>query len=195
MKEKVIYELPDEDTVEIPENDCFEGGTTVTVEVIEEGEAFEMVSEVMENVAEQYVAYEFTATKDDVAVQPNGKLTVTFDIPADYSTNVAVYYMDENGKLTQLEAVVDADERTVTVELEHFSTYIVVDKDTALNVMLGDVNGDGRINVRDARAILRYIAGLVGEDELEVNAADFNGDGRINVRDARAILNYIAGMA
>lgn len=59
---------------------------------------------------------------------------------------------------------------------------------------LGDVNGDGRINVRDARTILRYIAGLIGENELALDAADFNGDTRVNVRDARAILNYIAGV-
>ena len=60
---------------------------------------------------------------------------------------------------------------------------------------LGDVNGDGRINARDARQILRYLAGLCGEDELDLSVADFDGNGKINVRDVRALLNYIAGMA
>jgi hypothetical protein len=193
-KEPVIYDIPDDDSVTIPENDCFEGGTTVTVEKVEEGEIFEEAAQAMENRAENYTVFEFTATKDEAAVQPNGKLTVTFDIPAEYSTNVSVYYLDENGRLTKLDGVVDANARTVTVELAHFSTYILADEDSAPTVLLGDVNGDGRVNARDARLLLRYIAGLTEEGEVDKAAADFNGDGRVNARDARAILQYIAGI-
>lgn len=58
----------------------------------------------------------------------------------------------------------------------------------------GDVNGDGRVNARDARLLLRYAAGLAGEDEIDLTAADFNGDGRVNARDARAILRAVAGI-
>ncbi len=64
----------------------------------------------------------------------------------------------------------------------------------ATTVLLGDLNGDGHVNSRDARALLRYLAGLVTADEIDLTAADFNGDDRINVRDARGILRYIAGM-
>ena len=60
--------------------------------------------------------------------------------------------------------------------------------------LLGDVNGDGKVNARDARALLRFIAGLAEESEIDKNAADFNGDGKINARDARAILRFIAGL-
>ena len=193
-KQPVIYDIPEDNTVTIPDNDCFEGGTTVTVDVMDEGITFETVTEVMESVAQKYVAYEFTATKDDAAVQPNGKLTVTFRIPEDYSNNIAVYYMDESGKLTKLESVVDVQSRTVTAELEHFSTYILADLDSAPQVLSGDVNGDGRVNARDARALLRYLAGLDDASMIDMAAADFNGDGRINARDARAILQKIAGI-
>ena len=65
----------------------------------------------------------------------------------------------------------------------------------AADALIGDVNGDGRINARDARALLRYIAGMVNASEIDLAAADFNGDGRINARDARAILRHIAGMS
>jgi Ca2+-binding EF-hand superfamily protein len=57
-----------------------------------------------------------------------------------------------------------------------------------------DVNGDGKINARDVRLLLRYIAGLTDAGEVKEGAADFNGDGRINARDARTILRYIAGL-
>lgn len=61
-------------------------------------------------------------------------------------------------------------------------------------VALGDVNGDGRVNARDARLLLRYIAGLTDADEVKEGAADFNGDSRVNARDARAVLRFIAGL-
>ena len=63
-----------------------------------------------------------------------------------------------------------------------------------LQILPGDVNGDRKINARDARALLRFIAGLTEESEIDELAADFNGDGRINARDARAILRFIAGL-
>ena len=64
----------------------------------------------------------------------------------------------------------------------------------APEVELGDVNGDGRINARDARLLLRYLADMAEDGEICLEAADFNGDGRINARDARAILQKIAGI-
>ena len=60
--------------------------------------------------------------------------------------------------------------------------------------LLGDVNGDGKVNARDARALLRHIAGLTSQDEIILAAADFNADGKINARDARALLRSIAGL-
>ena len=62
------------------------------------------------------------------------------------------------------------------------------------DVQIGDVNGDGKINSRDARALLRYIAGLVDASEIERSACDYNKDGKINSRDARALLRSIAGL-
>ena len=60
--------------------------------------------------------------------------------------------------------------------------------------MPGDVNNDGRVNARDARALLRFLAGLADPGEVVEAAADFNDDGRINARDAREILRHIAGL-
>ena len=58
----------------------------------------------------------------------------------------------------------------------------------------GDANGDGKVNARDARLILRYAASLITDDEIDQAAADFNGDGKVNARDARAVLRAAAGL-
>jgi hypothetical protein len=130
----VSYDIPKGDKVEIPANDCFEGNTTVKVEEIVSGDLFDTVTKAMEKVAEQFVAYEFTATKDNVAVQPDGKLVVVFALPDGYSDDVTVYYMKPDGTLEALQGTVNSSDRTVAVELEHFSTYILADNATKPHV-------------------------------------------------------------
>lgn len=68
---------------------------------------------------------------------------------------------------------------------------------TPLNVMYGDITGDGKINTLDITVILRYIAGLVKDAQLtkeQLAAADINGDTKINTLDITVILRYIAGL-
>ncbi len=60
--------------------------------------------------------------------------------------------------------------------------------------MLGDVTGDGKVNALDAAFVLRYDAGLIGKDGLDISAADVTGDGKINALDAAFILRYDAGL-
>ena len=61
-------------------------------------------------------------------------------------------------------------------------------------VMIGDVNGDGKVNTTDAVFILKYAAGMMQLDETQILAADCNHDGKVNTSDAVLILKYAAGM-
>lgn len=73
------------------------------------------------------------------------------------------------------------------------ATYIAEQIFDALDIeykILGDVNGDHKVNCRDARLLLLYAAELVTEDEIDLTWADVNGDGRVNTRDARLVLLY-----
>ncbi len=130
VQDGVTYHVPADSAVTVPKNDCFEEDTVVKIEEILGGDVFDTVVTAMMSIAEKYVAYEFTAEKDNVSVQPEGKLTVTFAIPDGYSVNVTVYFMAKDGKLEPLNTTVDVSARTATAELEHFSTYIVVDEDS-----------------------------------------------------------------
>ena len=60
------------------------------------------------------------------------------------------------------------------------------------STVAGDVNGDGEIDVADAIALLRYLAGYGDESTIPANG-DFNGDGEVDVADAIALLRYLAG--
>ena len=60
------------------------------------------------------------------------------------------------------------------------------------STVAGDVNGDGEVDVADAIALLRYLAGYGDESTIPANG-DFNGDGEVDVADAIALLRYLAG--
>ena len=55
----------------------------------------------------------------------------------------------------------------------------------------GDVNGDDRVNNKDASLLMKYLAGW----DVSVNepALDTNGDGKVNNKDASNLMKYLAG--
>lgn len=57
-------------------------------------------------------------------------------------------------------------------------------------LLRGDANCDGRINLKDVSNILRRSAGW--QVETDTGAADYNADGEVNLRDARAIILLLA---
>lgn len=59
--------------------------------------------------------------------------------------------------------------------------------------IIGDANGDGKVNVRDAAYIASTIAKGQIIDPLKNPSADFNEDGKVNVRDAAALARSLAG--
>ena len=60
--------------------------------------------------------------------------------------------------------------------------------------MRGDVNNDGKLNIRDATAIQKYLAKMLTASEINLLAADYNLDSRINIKDATEIQKTIAGL-
>ena len=58
--------------------------------------------------------------------------------------------------------------------------------------IIGDVNGDGKVDVTDATLLQQYLAEMAELSPAQLAVADTNGDGKIDVTDATAIQNYIA---
>lgn len=72
--------------------------------------------------------------------------------------------------------------------------------EAGLGKLIGDVNYDLNLNIRDVTLIQKHLAGLENLDDYALDSsyvepvADFNGDGKVNVKDATAIQKRIAGL-
>lgn len=76
-----------------------------------------------------------------------------------------------------------------------YGTQVWLIKDNTDNcVLMGDVNGDGRITAADALYTLQSIAGTKNLTSVQMKVADVNGDGRITASDALEVQRFAAGV-
>ena len=88
-----------------------------------------------------------------------------------------------------------SDGDLLNVDFEEVSMETSDGSITLTNTLIGDVNGDGKVNRADAGILNRYFAGWQGYEEKIVNrdAADVNRDGKLNRADAGIMNRYFAG--
>ena len=60
-------------------------------------------------------------------------------------------------------------------------------------VLLGDVNGDGKVSTLDVRWLRQYLIGGRELTDAQLAAADVNGDGKVSTLDVRWIRQYLIG--
>lgn len=128
----------------------------------------------------------------------NNVATITYNAPngsgVDMRNGVAVLTMKKSGAS---QSIISAPKAIATKDANGALSPITkptVTDDPYGGYELGDVNGDGKINTRDAVMILKYSARLIGLDETQQMRADTNGDGKINTRDVVLVLKYSAGI-
>ncbi|MBE6738256.1 MAG: starch-binding protein [Ruminococcaceae bacterium] len=63
-----------------------------------------------------------------------------------------------------------------------------------VTLVTGDADGDSKVNVKDATAIQKHVAGLITLTADGVKAADVDANTQVNVKDATAIQKHIAGI-
>ena len=72
--------------------------------------------------------------------------------------------------------------------------WIVKDnQETVISKKLGDVNGDGKITIKDATLIKYYVVGKIALSEDQLKNANVNGDNVVDIRDASMIVLYLIG--
>lgn len=64
----------------------------------------------------------------------------------------------------------------------------------ATTIVIGDVDGDGKITIMDTSMVQRSIAQYITLTDIQTIAADTDKDGKIAVMDATAIQRFIAGL-
>ena len=69
-----------------------------------------------------------------------------------------------------------------------------VSKITVANYILGDVNGNGGLDIGDAVSVVNYLVGKPSQNFVEA-AADMNQNGQIDIGDAVTIVNVLVGKA
>ena len=163
------------------------GGLTTTfeVEVVERT----VTSVAVENgkLVKHYTdgTTEETPLKDgaisDFAISETGEKTLTLT-----SENACVAaYKDADGNYVALKAVANEDGSY---------SYVVPEEVTEVTVAVkGDLDGDGRINMKDLAQLRRNMAEGTVEGGLEQLLIDFNGDGVVNMKDMGILRRYLAG--
>lgn len=105
--------------------------------------------------------------------------TVTFRVNADIkdniSTDVELSYDPDD--------IYNIDENNIECTLENGKVKVVTSEP-------GDVNGDGKVNNKDATRLMQYLSAW----EVFVNepCLDTNGDGKVNNKDATRLMQYLA---
>jgi murein DD-endopeptidase MepM/ murein hydrolase activator NlpD len=59
---------------------------------------------------------------------------------------------------------------------------------------LGDITGNGNINVEDVTLTMQHVLGLKILTDDQKKAADVNGDGKVDVRDVVLIMRFVLGL-
>ena len=143
---------------------------------------FSFTTELAENNDEggwNYIApYRFGAVSEATDENPNGDFFVTDEmLGIDLSlTNEYVHAF----RVAQGE---------YNLTLNYADMKLKIEK-VAPTVKLGDVNGDGDVNVNDVTVLINYILGKNPTPFVEANA-NVNGDEGINVNDVTALINMI----
>ena len=80
------------------------------------------------------------------------------------------------------------------VDLDEVAFQTVSGGVEVIDLTLGDINGDGRVNVKDNMVLARHLAGWdgYGADTINLAAADLNADGEVNVKDSMILARHLA---
>ncbi len=83
---------------------------------------------------------------------------------------------------------------SITDNPNYTGEWVLVGNCIQNSVLLGDVNGDGKVSISDASLLQKYLAEMVDLDSKALEAADVNGDGKVSISDAGLIQKYLAEM-
>ena len=140
-------------------------------------------------------------TEETFVKVPVGE-SFAFTVVAD--DNNEIYSMTVNGKEVDLSKYGKNETNKISKfameipdvreDTEVVVTFKGFNENPPITVKHGDVNKDGKVNVVDATAIQKNVAGIVTFDNLQKLSADVDADTKITVKDATTIQKHSAGI-
>ena len=116
-----------------------------------------------------------------------GELTLTFNLGIENNNkNVQIWHKTHSGNIeTFNEIVIDGK---VTIKVQELSPFTIVYEKNCLN---GDVNGDGKVNIKDWNRVYNHIneTSILTDEEFE--RGDVNKDGKVNIKDWNRMYDHI----
>ena len=105
-----------------------------------------------------------------------GKYTAVYDIPSVAAGTYTVQVSKKNHVTREYTVTVGGDVKTLNTEIW----------------LLGDVNGDGRVNAMDCTRLLMHVnRSMLLTDAYALKCADVNGDSRVNAMDCTRLLTHV----
>ena len=109
---------------------------------------------------------------------------LTYMVVPEYVTSIAATAFQNDSDLT---LGVWYDSYAYTFAKNNSIPFVLLDE-----VMLGDADGDGVVNINDVTAIQRHVAEFEVLEDLQAKAADVNGDNSVSIEDATFVQQYLA---
>lgn len=107
--------------------DAYSEPATIEVyPVTEKNEKIGNIRLALSQAADEFVAFDFRSTRfKDLknTLQPIKPVTITFNIPEGYGSNVGVYYVADDGTIEAIASKLGEDGKTVIAQVSHFSIY------------------------------------------------------------------------
>ncbi len=148
--------------------------------------------------SEEFMIAEYTepsepATGDETPTDPtetteSTETTVTDPAETTESTETTVTDPTETTESTETTAT----EPTKTTNTTETAPGTDSSEPTEDKGILGDVDGNGKVNIKDATMIQKAVAKIISLTDTEQIRADVNADAKVNIKDATAIQKYVA---
>ena len=107
------------------------------------------------------------------------------------SDNLVLFHYKADGSTETVDFTLSQEngQAYATFVLTEFSDFQFAN----LDYILGDVNGDGRVNGLDVNRLFRYVNGQISLNPQQLASADLTGDNRVNGLDVNRLFRYVNG--
>lgn len=112
--------------VKVNNPDALPKDSVLTVQAVPtDNEKYTLISNALKGISSTFTVYDFSLILNNQIIPLDSPVSLTLDIPQGYD-NPAIYYVDDQGSYTKLEA--SAANGKITFTASHFSTYVIVNE-------------------------------------------------------------------